>query len=153
MTECHFPVFLHCTIRQFLFDQAYTQYVNAAWRLSLPLPQMGRCVCGRTAINQWELRERRGHIFRPHKYSVVHSAARSLTTGEVHPGRPPTPFEFLTNTPPKNCNHEQEILRWWKLEDERRQEEPRRTHPHHERSQGGLSCWYVVVIDSLLANS
>ncbi|KAI3361162.1 hypothetical protein L3Q82_013353 [Scortum barcoo] len=44
------------------------------------------------------------------------------------------------NTPQKNRKHEQEILRRWKLEDERRQEEPRGSHPDHEHSQGGRQC-------------
>lgn len=49
----------------------------------------------------------------------------------------------------QNRKHDQKILRWWKLEDERRQEKPGGAYPDHERSQGGPQCRYVASSDTI----
>lgn len=43
----------------------------------------------------------------------------------------------------KLCKNVQKVFRWWKLEDEWRQEKPWGSHPDHERRQGGPQCRYV----------
>lgn len=127
---------------------AWENFTHSTWTqhdiLLFPLPQMGRCVCGRAAINQWS-RERGGANFPMfiNTLNCLHTSALSPKT-KCYPVGCRYRFNSQQNTRKKPiCNHDQEILRWWKLEDERRQEKPRGAHPDHERRQGGPQCRYV----------
>lgn len=100
---------------------------------------------GACRLEPMELSERRGQMPHVHKYVELHCHVRcSLTPRRSVPRRTVVAvWSPSKQTPTKKRHHDQEIFRWWKLEDERRQKKPRGAHPHHERSQGGPQCRYV----------
>ena len=98
-----------------------------------------RACCHQTNGDEGE----EGLFFWIHKYPELLFHVRSLATECKDPGGLLVPFNFSVKLPRKNRKNDQEILRWWKLENERRQEKPWRPHSYYERSQGGPQCRYV----------